>query len=272
MAHRDRITNGVSSTLLIDRATTDRTGRYELKLPLGTEVSVGSIRPLYHSDYRMVTASADLQNVDIKLQKEPVAKGKVVDQAGRPVRDASVYIPGAETGKFAPSSSTIAWVTSDAKGQFELPVPGTSPSVLLEARKDRPFDLNSSINNNDPKFALAVAQTIDRERLLTRGVMLVVQPPRKLTVTVKDSTGNPVTDAWVHILQGTEEDQPVYRGWRGPSFNMDGKGNGTYDNIVAGSAYDIHASSSSHKEVDMSLPAEGTPGWNGHIEIVMPNR
>lgn len=248
---------------------TDKQGYYAVHLVPGKPVSIGAWLNPYRSVYRMLTASGPTKGIDLKMEPMPTAKGKIVDEAGKPVVGASIHVPDATTGKYAPSSSTQAWATSDANGDFEIPVPGNSPTILLQAHKNAPFDLDSSINQ-EPKLVLAVSQMVDRKKIIADGATLVAKPPRTLIITIVDPTGAPVTDAWVTIRPHTGNDGRAMLYIRS-SGKMD-KGTWNYDNIVAGAMYDIRVVASGRDSFSRTIPAEGSPGWKDHIEVVMPNR
>jgi len=259
----------------MDWTAADTQGVYKLQVVPGMEVSIGAEHPLYKSDYKIITVpESDTRGPDIRLEKEPVAKGKVVDKGGRPVRGAELFIaPGVETGKYSPTQSSYAHAASDAQGIFEIALPGSDSEVRITAHKACRVQYPSY--DLEPKMALAVWRSVDRERALKDGITLVVEPPRKLTITVKGPSGHPVPDAMIFIAMswpGRKTDMSA--GWHHPFVKTDEKGAAVYDNAVVGATYDlrVHIDGQGFQEPIIELPAVGSPEWKDSIEIVLKSQ
>ena len=134
--------------------------------------AAGLMRPV-------IVPASGLNGQTFGLAQCKTAKGRVVDQSGKPISGALI----SANWMF----SRPAPVVSDSDGSFQLPVP-------RDARHR--YDTVQLYAEDLPSGSGAL-QSIARIELLKSGVTLELQHSHEMKVTVRDQGGKPIKDAWV---------------------------------------------------------------------------
>lgn len=211
----------------------------------------------YHYDQvRLPTVGSEdwKDKIEISLKKADIARGRVVDENGNPLKDASVVIN--------------TWYKTYAKtgddGEFEIEVPmgdnlgyEPGPSGLVPARVP--------ISAMYLPQGTGIYTKINRETLLDQGITLTPRPPHTLKITVIDQEGNPLPHLVSHAYPWFGD-----FGEGGSVRYADQHGQCEHDDIYEGVTYRISVTLGGYYSSfrDNLHPAEN-PEWKSEITIVM---
>ena len=189
-------------------AVTDESGRFEISglegevFQLDVELEDGS--DTWRSRVRGVQSREWLE---IRLDPSIVASGAVRDVEGRPIEDFVLTFESARSGQFDVSSSerrTAEFTSSGGVWEFDGLLPGR---WLLQAQS--------------PGFA--VGEPTEVELPTTEPIQLVLQPAGRVSGTVLDPRGRPISGAFVR------PDEPWFEALRrGPRITTTTADDGTF--------------------------------------------
>lgn len=209
------------------RSKTDANGRFKAIVPVGkgylftSDLPVGYVNTRY--DCSIVVPKNGVHNLKIMLAKAEVAKGRVVDENGKPVSDANVSLLFGD--------ENVA--TTDADGRFQLPLP------LLRQTGPDADDLSFCVYNK--QHSLGIIQSVKRSDLKHDDLKLVVRPVVSVKLHVTLPNGKPAVGA--KVTRSTTSDS-VTGSTDFDSANAaktDGSGNTTMNCLLAGATYQVRA-------------------------------
>lgn len=174
-----------------------RSGAYALQFTLGNGPMPATSVWAFKADTQ---ASADLVSVgvgeakeirDVKVPSPATLTGRITDSAGNPVEGAIVNPRGDLPDR---SGECFDCATTDADGRYSIPVlePGTYRPVA-HAPWDRP--LAPAWSGGATSYEAATPITINSGKTGTFSVELA--PASRLTGSVIDAGGQPVTEGWI---------------------------------------------------------------------------
>jgi Carboxypeptidase regulatory-like domain len=203
-------------------ALTDAEGRYEFRnLPAG-RYTVSATKPAYVDSARTNTLSKPVtltdtqvaENIDIRLSRGAVITGRVVDEFGEPVPNASVmavrqqYTTGQRRlvpmGNRAQTNDLGEYrIFGLAPGQYF--VTATAQALTFAAFNENAVDLLGQNNGYAPTFYPATADAALAQRVTlglaqtTSGIDITLTPARLATIsgTAVDGQGRPMTSGSV---------------------------------------------------------------------------
>lgn len=189
---------------------------------------------------------------EIKLKKADMAKGRVVDEQGKPVAGAEI--------------EQVSWekthATTDANGDFEIAVPAED-DLAWDEHLNKPVAMFKVIHSGRDIAAVA---TISRAELFAKGITITAQPARSLTVIVKDTEGKPLkgvgVEAFLEFGQGGEGASMIlYTGDAGELVIPSVYYGGTYDFMTELAGY--------YRPISGRSGPVGSEKWKDRVELVM---
>ena len=210
-------------------ALTDADGRYEFRnLPAGrytvsaikpawVDSAFGQVRPNTPGKPLALTDTQVAENIDIRLSRGAVITGRVVDEFGEPVPNASVmpvrqqYVTGQRrllpTGNRAQTNDLGEYrLFGLAPGQYF--VTATAQAQTFAAFNGNTFDISGQNNGYAPTFYPATADVAAAQRVTlgaaqtTSGIDITLTPVRLATIsgTAVDGLGRPMTSGSVFTM------------------------------------------------------------------------
>ena len=179
--------------------------------------------------------------VDFVLRvKDQTIRGRVVDNQGRPLADASVSANNIVCGNWGSASTRVA-----ADGAYTLTVP--SGSYHVTASKNGYMPSPPELAKVPVTDAQAAAVTVD-----------FTLEPLAYTIrgAVRDSLGRPVEDA------------QVYAGACGLSYSADTDATGAYTLAVSANTYRVYTAKTDYGDAPAQTVA--TPPNADHVDFVLP--
>lgn len=192
--------------------------------------------------------SKDNKDILIKLKKLPVGRGKVIDQNGNPVLNASVYVGRDDL------------VNTDSNGKFEIALPSKRETG---AEFSYVYILAENYN-----LTIGVVEHINRDDFLKGDVVLQLKPTRIQTVNVTDKAGTPIQDAtvwkWRKVYNSSDTETRLVT-------NAAGK---VEFKLYEGGTYYFTATHKGYSDYDPPSDGEedivvGSPDWKNEVTIVM---
>ncbi len=123
----------------------------------------------------------------IRLKKADMAKGRVIDEQGRPVSGAEI--------------EQVSWekteATTDASGNFEIAVPDEAQNLAWDRRANKSVVmLKASHSGRD----IGAVVMVGRADVLAKGVTITTHPAHEVTVAIKDTEGKPLKNVEVEAF------------------------------------------------------------------------
>ena len=236
-------------------ATSGRDGSFEFR------VLPGETYRMHYEDlgmYLMDSAASRTVEVgpkgtseaDLGLHKISTAKGRVLDEYGKPVEGAAIRIVGYEAAlEIAPR---YGQAVSGPNGWFEIGVPPWF------AKRDAIIVIANVENRRIGIAAKSNATTLLHGQLLVR-----LRPAKELTATVLDSKGKPCIYAWTGLFVqagGT-------RDWV-ETVRTDENGKARFD-VYPGGEYKLEGfhDKTGLKFASSTLPSPDSPKWTGKVTL-----
>ena len=189
---------------------------------------------------------------EIKLKKADMAKGRVIDEQGKPVAGAEI--------------EQVSWektrATTDANGDFEIAVPAEE-DLAWDERLGKPVAMFKVIQSGRDIGAVA---TISRAELFAKGITITARPAHALTVVVKDTEGKPLKgvgiEAFLEFGQGGEgASMMLYTSDAGEVVIPSVYYGGTYDFMTELAGY--------YRPISGRTGPVGGEQWKDRVELVM---
>lgn len=201
---------------------------------------------------KTVTVGEQGLTADLKAKKADIAKGRVVDQKGKPVQDVEVTINGSHTSATTDKDGRFTAMVPPERGEESWPEP-QAKSVLVAV---------------DEKSKQGVYEWMSREELLSKGLLIRLKPARSLTLTIKGPDGKPIEGAEVRLM---ERVGPSYA-W-GPTDPVlsDENGRAVFTVYENGSYHPQATCDGYYYEADSfeEVPKVGDKDWKDTAEITM---
>ncbi len=189
---------------------------------------------------------------EIKLTKADMAKGRVIDEQGKPVADAEI--------------EQVSWkktnAATDANGEFRIALPAEE-DLAWDEHAHKPVAMLRVIQSVRDIGAVV---TMNRAELLSKGITVTLHPARTLTVAVKDTEGRPLkgvgVEAFLEFGQGGEA-----ASWTKPT---DDAGETVIASVYFGGVYDFSTDLAGYyRPISNRTAPVGSEKWKDRIELTM---
>ena len=241
----------------LDRAISGENGEFSMTVAPGeVDLHWRVDNPLYERNavgapLRVTVSQAGASGLVVKIPRLQVATGRVRGAGGEPVSGARVTV--------GPPGSNVGAIT-DNRGRFAVILPSqrsTSPGCEPPGTKGNTVVLLAV----DSDGKLGAVTTVDRSRIRSDDLQIVLSKPRKLAVIVKGPDGNPMAGirVWFEAVYGS-----VCLGWG--AANTDNRGEVTFDGLWEGGTY-----APSVRAEDLTAPNcrvyVAGQDWSGNVEL-----
>ena len=155
--------NGGSSPIqdwMLEPIRTDANGQFALRIPKAGEIMVYVQARGFAPEERVVQAAPGLAPVEFRLKRGEIVRGRVVDEEGNPIPNASISTGNAMIGRTQPFS----WSgKTDVNGRF-----------LWDSAPAKPLSYRIGATGYDSSSSLVLAPGQEHEIRLTKGSALIL--------------------------------------------------------------------------------------------------
>jgi protocatechuate 3,4-dioxygenase beta subunit len=187
--------------------------------------------------------------MSIVMERSDFAKGKAVDEQGKPVVGVAVT-----TGDY-PQKQAV----TGANGEFTIELPKKDEGSWSSREG------NVRLVAVDQNRKIAVVEFVNRDKLIAQGITLTLSPMATLKVHAQDPSGKPLKGVVVRLSTESE--------WRNVKITpatTDANGNAEVTGLYQGVRYWVHGSLSGYSPAPQSqMPSVGDAKWTGKRTITL---